>query len=42
MDGFSDIITRGLGVQDILLEAGVLLLYGSVFMAIGIWRFRYE
>ena len=42
MDGFSDIITRGLGVQDILLEAGVLLLYGIVFMAIGIWRFRYE
>lgn len=42
MDGFSDLITRGLGVQDILLEAGVLLLYGLVFMAIGIWRFRYE
>jgi ABC-2 type transport system permease protein len=42
MDGFTDLITRGLGVQDILLEAGVLLLYGLVFMAIGIWRFRFE
>lgn len=42
MDGFTDLITRGLGTADILLEAGVLLLYGLVFMAIGIWRFRYE
>lgn len=42
MDGFTDLITRGLGTTDILLEAGVLLLYGLVFMAIGIWRFRYE
>lgn len=42
MDGFTDLIARGLGTGDILLEAGVLLLYGCVFMAIGIWRFRYE
>ncbi|MBP8000724.1 MAG: ABC transporter permease [Chloroflexi bacterium] len=42
MDGFTDLITRGLGTQDILLEAGVLLLYGVVFMVIGVWRFRYE
>ena len=42
MDGFTDLITRGLGTTDILLEAGVLLLYGIVFMAIGVWRFRYE
>ena len=42
MRGFHDIITRGLGLQDILLEAGVLLLFGSAFLLIGIWRFRYE
>lgn len=42
MDGFTDLITRGLGTADILLEAGVLVLYGVIFMAIGIWRFRYE
>lgn len=42
MDGFTDLIARGLGTTDILLEAGVLLLYGIVFMAIGVWRFRYE
>ncbi|KAA3645859.1 MAG: ABC transporter permease [Chloroflexi bacterium] len=42
MRGFHDIITRGLGVESILLEAGVLLLTGAVFMLIGLWRFRYE
>lgn len=42
MDGFSDIVTRGLGLQDILLEAAALLGFGIVFLAIGIWRFRYE
>jgi len=42
MRGFHDIITRGLGLQDILLEAGMLVLFGSVFLAIGLWRFKYE
>ncbi len=42
MDGFSDIVTRGLGLTDILLEAAVLLGFGIVFLIIGTWRFRYE
>ncbi len=42
MDGFNDIVTRGLSVADILPEAGVLTLYGIIFLAIGIWRFKFE
>ena len=42
MRGFHDIINRGLGLQDILLEAGVLMLFGIVFLSIGFWRFKYE
>jgi ABC-2 type transport system permease protein len=33
---------RGLGLVDILPEAGVLLGFAVVFFVIGIWRFRYE
>jgi len=42
MDAFHDIITRGLGVEAVLLESGVLLGFAVVFFTIGIWRFRYE
>jgi ABC-2 type transport system permease protein len=42
MRGFHDIITRGLGFQDVLQEAGVLLAFGLVFLLIGVWRFKYE
>lgn len=42
MRGFQDILVRGLGLQDVLLEAGVLMLFGIVFLAIGVWRFKYE
>lgn len=42
MRGFHDIITRGLGVQEVLLEAGVLFGFGALFLAIGAWRFKFE
>ncbi len=42
MRGFHDLITRGLGLQDVLLEAGALLAFGVVFLAVGVWRFKYE
>jgi ABC-2 type transport system permease protein len=42
MRGFHDIITRGLGFQDVVQEAGVLLAFGVVFLLIGVWRFKYE
>jgi ABC-2 type transport system permease protein len=42
MDGFQDIITRGLGVTAVLPEVGVLLAFTAVFLFVGIWRFQYE
>ena len=42
MRGFQDIIVRGLGLQEILLEAVVLIGFGLLFLSVGIWRFRYE
>lgn len=42
MQGFNDIVTRGLGMQAILPEASMLLVFGGVFLVIGVWRFRYE
>ncbi len=42
MQGFQDIIVRGLGLAAVLPDAFMLLLFGAVFLAIGLWRFRYE
>jgi ABC-2 type transport system permease protein len=42
MDGFNDIVTRGLGLSDVLLEIAVLLGFGILFLAIGVWGFKYE
>ncbi|ABX04532.1 MAG TPA: ABC transporter permease [Herpetosiphon sp.] len=42
MDGFNDIITRGLGLEAVLFEIGVLMAFTVGFFIIGIWRFRYE
>ena len=42
MRGFQDIIVRGLGVSEVLLEASVLFGFGLLFLIVGIWRFRYE
>ncbi len=42
MDGFQDIITRGLGVTAVLPEIGVLLAFAAVFLFVGVWRFQYE
>jgi ABC-2 type transport system permease protein len=42
MQGMTDMLLHGQGVQGILPEAGVLLGFASVFFVVGIWRFRYE
>ena len=42
MDGFHDVITRGLGAEAVLPEVGVLLCFAALFLVIGVWRFRYE
>ncbi|HJS20665.1 MAG TPA: ABC transporter permease [Anaerolineales bacterium] len=42
MQGMLDLVLRGGGLEDILLEAGVLLLFAAIFFTIGVLRFRYE
>ena len=42
MRGLSDIVLRGQGVADVLLEGSVLLGFAFLFFTIGVWRFRYE
>ena len=42
MDGFQNIIVRGLGVGSVLLPAGLILAFGIVFFGLAAWRFQYE
>ena len=42
MQGLLDIVLRGLGLRDVLLESCVLLGCAALFFAVGVWRFRYE
>jgi ABC-2 type transport system permease protein len=42
IDGFENMVVRGLGLESVLLPAAVLFAYGLVFFAIGLWRFRFE
>ena len=40
MDGFQNIIIRGLGLQSALLPTAILLAYAAGFFALALWRFR--
>jgi ABC-2 type transport system permease protein len=40
MDGFKDIVARGLGFNAILLPAAALLGYAVLFFGLALWRFR--
>ena len=42
MDGFQNILMRGLGFQSVLMPAGILLAYALGFFGVAIWRFRFE
>lgn len=42
MQGLTDLALRGQGIGGILPETGALLLFAVLFLAIGIWRFRFE
>jgi ABC-2 type transport system permease protein len=42
MDGFQNILVRGLAFQSVLLPAGILMLYALAFFGLAIWRFRFE
>jgi len=42
MDGIQNIIVRGLGLESVLLPAGIMLAYAIVLFALGVWRFKFE
>ena len=42
MNGFQNIVLRGLGLGSVLLPAGILLAYAVVFFALAMWRFEFE
>ena len=42
MDGLQNVVVRGLGVESVLLPAGVLLAYAIGFFGLAVWRFKFE
>lgn len=42
LNGFLDVMVRGLGVAAILPGVGMLMAFTAVFWAIALWRFRFE
>jgi ABC-2 type transport system permease protein len=42
MEGFQNLILRGQGFASILMPVAVLLGYTLIFLAVAIWRFRFE
>jgi ABC-2 type transport system permease protein len=42
MDGFQNIIMRGLDLESVLMPAGVLCLYTLGFFGLAVWRFEFE
>ena len=39
--GYHDVMMRGLGLREVLLETGVLLGFAGVFFILAFWRFRF-
>jgi hypothetical protein len=39
MDGFQNIVSRGLGFQSVLIPAAVLTGYALLFFTLAVWRF---
>jgi ABC-2 type transport system permease protein len=42
MDGFENIVIRGLGLESVLLPAAIMLAYAVALFALAVWRFRFE
>ena len=42
MDGFQNIVVRGLGLTSVLLPVGVLAAYALAFFGLAVWRFKFE
>jgi hypothetical protein len=42
MDGFKNLVIRGLGFSSVLVPAGIMLAYAVVLFALALWRFEVE
>ena len=42
MDGFQNLLVRGLDLGSVLLPSGMLVLYSFLFFGLALWRFRFE
>jgi ABC-2 type transport system permease protein len=42
IDGFENVVIRGLGLGSIWLPTAILLLYTAAFIGVAAWRFRFE
>ena len=42
MEGFQNIVLRGLGLNSVMLPVGILLAFGIAFFGLAVWRFRFE
>lgn len=42
MDGFENIVIRGLGLDSVLLGVGIMVGYAVVLFGLSVWRFRFE
>jgi ABC-2 type transport system permease protein len=42
LEGYQNVIVRGLGVASILPEAGMLMLFAVVFFGVAVWRFKFD
>jgi len=40
--GYQDVVVRGLGVGEVIPEAGVLLLFAGLFFTFAWWKFRFQ
>lgn len=42
IDGFENIVVRGLGLDSVLVPGAILLGFAAVLFGVAVWRFRYE
>jgi len=42
LDGFENIVIRGLGLESVLLPVAIMLAYAVGLFALAVWRFRFE
>jgi len=42
LDGFENIVIRGLGLESVLLPVAIMLAYAVALFALAAWRFRFE